>query len=179
MGLQLTFTECQTQKLKIKIIIRQTGKRAKYVVGVGATRILFRLAGSVLVFYGGLIGGIAAGLIAIKSMRLNSGIYADTMAPVIPLFHGFARIGCFFAGCCYGVQSDIGFTAHGNQFVAEVNDVCRFPVQLLEAACNFALLSVDRGHLPYVIAEHGADGVTADYSGGDTVVIELAYFLNT
>lgn len=85
------------------------------------------------VFYGGLIGGTVFGLIGIRILRLDAKRYADCMAIATPLFHFFGRIGCFFAGCCYGVESDIGF---------ELNGVCRFPVQLLEAACNLLLFGL-------------------------------------
>ena len=53
--------------------------------------------------------------------------------------HGFARIGCFLAGCCYGVECEFGFTAHGNDLVPAVNDVSRFPVQLLESLGCFLI----------------------------------------
>ncbi len=94
------------------------------------------------VFYGGLFGGIAAGGIATKILRQDTALYADLMSPIIPLFHGIARIGCFFAGCCYGIESKFGFCAHGNTLVPDVNGVTRFPVQLLEAGCNFFLVLV-------------------------------------
>ncbi len=92
-----------------------------------------------MVFYGGLIGGAAAGLLAVKFMHLDLPVYADAMAVAIPLFHGFARIGCFLGGCCYGIESSFGFTAHGNTLVPDLNDVSRFPVQLLESFCNFLI----------------------------------------
>ncbi len=91
------------------------------------------------VFYGGLLGGLVAGIIAVKVMRLDLITYSASMAPIIPLFHSIARIGCFCAGCCYGIKSDFGFSAHGNTFVYAVNDVSRFPVQLLEAMLNLVL----------------------------------------
>lgn len=94
------------------------------------------------VFYGGLIGGLMAGYITIHHMCLDRAVYEDCMAPVIPLFHGIARIGCFLGGCCYGVESGWGFTAHGNPYVSDINDISRFPVQLLEAGCNFMLAGV-------------------------------------
>lgn len=91
------------------------------------------------VFYGGLIGGLVAGIIVIRVMKLPLTFYADHMAPIIPLFHGIARIGCFLGGCCYGIESKFGFTAHNNSFVPEINDISRFPVQLLESVCNFII----------------------------------------
>lgn len=94
------------------------------------------------VFYGGLLGGIAAAVITAKSMKLELPMYADMIATAIPLFHSFARVGCFLSGCCYGIESEFGFTAHGNTLVPEINGVNRFPVQLLEAALNLILFFV-------------------------------------
>ena len=92
------------------------------------------------VFYGGLIGGIIAGLIYAKKKKLDSDYY-DIMAPTIPLFHSFARVGCFLGGCCYGIPSKFGFTYH-NAIVESANNISRFPVQLLEALLNFILFLV-------------------------------------
>ena len=94
------------------------------------------------VFYGGLIGAIIAGSVCIKVRKLNIVVYSDNIAPLIPLFHSIARIGCFLGGCCYGVESPFGFTAHGNTLVPQVNDVSRFPVQLLESLLNLILALV-------------------------------------
>lgn len=94
------------------------------------------------VFYGGLLGAIAVGLITIKMRKLDIVIYSDNLSPVIPLFHAIARIGCFLGGCCYGIESPFGFAAHGNTLVPQVNDVSRFPVQLLESLLNLILAFV-------------------------------------
>lgn len=100
---------------------------------------VFKLVFGGSVFYGGLIGSIIAGTIYIKSKKLDIAVYSDNIAPLIPLFHSIARVGCFLGGCCYGIESDFGFTAHGNTLVPQVNDVCRFPVQLLESLLNLIL----------------------------------------
>lgn len=90
------------------------------------------------VFYGGLIGGcIVAYIYAVKAKINNRDTY-DILTPVIPLFHTFGRIGCFLVGCCYGVESKIGFTFH-NAIIESANNVNRFPVQLVEALFNFVL----------------------------------------
>lgn len=94
------------------------------------------------VFYGGLIGGTVAALITIKIKKMPLPIIADILAVCIPLFHAFARVGCFLGGCCYGIECEFGFTAHGNTLVPELNDVSRFPVQLLEASLNLVLFAV-------------------------------------
>ena len=56
----------------------------------------------------------------------------------VPLFHAFGRIGCFLVGCCYGVESSIGFTFH-NSIIESANNVNRFPVQIVEALFNLIL----------------------------------------
>jgi phosphatidylglycerol:prolipoprotein diacylglycerol transferase len=82
-------------------------------------------------FYGGLVGTLVVGYIVIK--KDNGYIkYLDIIAVGIPLFHFFAKIGCFFAGCCYGVQNKIGFIFY-NSALTEANGLVRFPVQLLES----------------------------------------------
>lgn len=91
------------------------------------------------VFYGGLLGGMLAGVIFGKKKKLNMKDYADICAPIVPLFHMFGRIGCFLGGCCYGIESSFGFTVHGNTLNPSINDVQRFPVQLLEAGLNLLL----------------------------------------
>lgn len=96
------------------------------------------------VFYGGLIGGLIAGFIVLKCKKMNIDVFSDMAAVVIPLFHGFARIGCFLSGCCYGIESKFGFTVYNNDLVADINGVNRFPVQLLEALLNFILFYIIR-----------------------------------
>jgi len=64
------------------------------------------------------------------------------MALSVPLFHGFARIGCFLGGCCYGIESELGFSARGNTLVEAVNGVKRFPVQLFEAFFCFLIFTM-------------------------------------
>lgn len=93
------------------------------------------------VFYGGLIGGIVAGGIYVKRKKLPAGNIADCAAPAIALFHGWGRIGCFLCGCCYGVESDIGFV-YEHSLSEAANHVRRFPVQLVEACFEFVLFAV-------------------------------------
>ncbi|MCL2077402.1 MAG: prolipoprotein diacylglyceryl transferase [Oscillospiraceae bacterium] len=93
------------------------------------------------VFYGGLLGGIAAGLIFIKAKKLDLGAYSDVMALVAPFFHVFGRMGCFLSGCCYGIEWEHGFTYH-HSLVEEANGVPRFPVQLLESLFVLSIFAV-------------------------------------
>ena len=90
------------------------------------------------VFYGGLLGGLLAGFIYVKKKHLDTKLYSYIVAPAIPLFHMFGRIGCFLSGCCYGIESKFGFT-FTHSLVESANGVSRFPVQLVEAFCNLLL----------------------------------------
>lgn len=95
------------------------------------------LGGSV--FYGGLLGGLLAGFIYGKIKKFDMKEYSDIVAPAIPLFHCFGRIGCFLGGCCFGIESEFGYTIHNNELLPILNGVNRFPVQLLEATLNLGL----------------------------------------
>lgn len=93
------------------------------------------------VFYGGLIGFLLTAYICVKKKKLNKKKYFDIFAVIIPLFHFFGRIGCFLVGCCYGIESKIGFTYH-RSLVESANHVHRFPIQLVEAGFNLILFFV-------------------------------------
>jgi phosphatidylglycerol---prolipoprotein diacylglyceryl transferase len=66
----------------------------------------------------------------------------DIMAVVTCIVHGFGRVGCFMAGCCYGLPTD-GFLS-----VVFSNPVCQaeplntplYPTQLFEATFIFSIL---------------------------------------
>ena len=92
-----------------------------------------------MVFYGGLLGAIAAAAIYCKVKKLDFGLYADILAPAIPFFHAFGRVGCFLAGCCYGIKSDWGVVYHNELMPHEANGVTLLPIQLIEAGCNLLL----------------------------------------
>lgn len=92
-----------------------------------------------LVFYGGLIGAVLGGYRYCYHFKLPFAPYIDIYAPLIPFIHGFGRISCFLAGCCYGIEYH-GFgsvTYPANEYIPELSAVPRFPVQLLEAGMNY------------------------------------------
>lgn len=93
------------------------------------------------VFYGGLAGGLLAGtLYGRREFRQDMAFVSDVMAPLVPLFHVFGRLGCFAAGCCYGVESPFGFTFTA-ALAPGANGVKRLPVQLIEACFNLGLFA--------------------------------------
>lgn len=68
---------------------------------------MFKLWQGGLVFSGGLVVAVLALIWYLKRRRMPVLSTADLMAPGLALGQGIGRIGCFFAGCCYGRPSDI------------------------------------------------------------------------
>ncbi len=107
--------------------------------GEGFLKVLSYFGGSV--FYGGLLGGLCAAWIYCKIKNENVKQYTDAGALFIPLFHAFGRLGCFLSGCCFGVESEIGFVYRYSP-VEMANGVRRFPVQLVEACGELVIFAI-------------------------------------
>lgn len=94
-----------------------------------------------ITFIGGLIGGIISFLGGYFIFRKKfKGRLTDIISFVpccILIAHGFGRVGCFFAGCCYGKPTD---SFLGVQFPGMSGKV--HPTQLYEAIFLFALCAV-------------------------------------
>ncbi len=62
------------------------------------------------VLYGGLLGGIGTALIAARRFGLPALAAVDLAAPCLLLAAAFGRVGCFFAGCCFGAEWEGGWS---------------------------------------------------------------------
>lgn len=102
----------------------------------------FLLTSGGLVFYGGLAGAFLGALRYCVHFKIPFYTAIETVIPAVPLFHGFGRIGCFMAGCCYGNEYDGAFSVTFKNAIAAPNGVALLPIQLIEAAGNFALCAV-------------------------------------
>jgi len=60
-----------------------------------------------LTFFGGLMLSFAAGVIYMKRHRMAVWKTFDLFAPALALGDFLGRIGCFFAGCCYGTPTGL------------------------------------------------------------------------
>lgn len=89
------------------------------------------------VVYGGIISGIIAVLIYCKIKKLNLLAYLDLIMPSVALAQGFGRIGCFLAGCCYGVETHNAFSVTFHNSAYAPNNVPLFPSQLVSSGLNF------------------------------------------
>ena len=93
-----------------------------------------------MTFFGGLVGGVLMFILLynlyIKKIFKNFGLKDILIiAPAcITLAHAFGRIGCFCAGCCYGVETTswLGVKFPGMDYKV-------YPTQLFEAIFLFAL----------------------------------------
>lgn len=91
------------------------------------------------VVYGGVIGGVLANLIYFKVKKKEFLPYFDLVMPQVALAQAIGRIGCFFAGCCYGRQTDlsIGFTYHTSDFAP--TGVPLLPTQLISCVGDLVI----------------------------------------
>ena len=100
------------------------------------------LMGSGFVFYGGLLGGLAGLYLCGRILHIPVLALARETIPVIPLAHGFGRIGCALVGCCYGIPYDgPGAVVYTDSPAAPLNTPL-FPVQAVEAAGEFVIAAV-------------------------------------
>lgn len=92
-----------------------------------------QLMQSGFVFYGGLTGGLIFVFAAGKFHHINAELYIRNFIFLIPFIHCFGRIGCFFAGCCYGIPYDGPGAVVFPENSFAIPGVKLFPVQLVEA----------------------------------------------
>lgn len=90
-----------------------------------------------LVYYGGLIGGILFSPIGAMFAKTSLKPYVSAVTPSVPFAHAIGRIGCYFAGCCYGFPYN-GFLAC-KYSVDGIHTASAFPIQLVEAVLNVVL----------------------------------------
>lgn len=107
---------------------------------IGEPEVLASLIGGGFVFYGGLILAVALVFLGGKIHKIDAWDYISNYAFAIPLAHGFGRIGCFLAGCCYGIPYDgpIAVVYPENSIIAP-SGIPMFPVQIVETCCLFVI----------------------------------------
>lgn len=99
-------------------------------------------------FLSGLIGGFASFVILMKYFykdeKKDMRQIANTVVTGVVLAHAFGRIGCFFAGCCYGIptESFLGVIFESGHAPHVYPDEHLLPTQLFESAFLFGLFIV-------------------------------------
>ena len=101
-------------------IVTYSGRELLAMIKTGVWTGLFS---SGFIFYGGLLGGLIGAYLGAKIAGTSLMQYENAIVPFLPLGYGIGRVGCFLAGCCYGVLY------HGKHF----------PVQLLDSVVSIAV----------------------------------------
>ncbi len=96
-----------------------------------------------LVFYGGLLAAVPTGIWYVQKHKLPVWQTADIVAPSIALGHAFGRLGCFFAGCCYGApcSGPACITFSDPHSLAPLG-IPLVPTQLMESGGEFLIFLV-------------------------------------
>ena len=91
------------------------------------------------VVYGGISFGVLFGYIYCRKKQAPFLKYLDLAMPAVAMAQGFGRIGCFFAGCCYGRQTDSWLHIIYTHSDFAPNNVPLIPTQLISSAGNFLI----------------------------------------
>ena len=99
------------------------------------------------VFYGGLIAALAVSWWYMRKSKLPLWKTADVFAPGIALGHGIGRLGCFSAGCCWGVECQRPWAVTfrnpvAHDLVGVPLNTPLHPTQLYEAVAEFAIFGL-------------------------------------
>ena len=101
---------------------------------------MFKIWEGGLVFYGGFILAIGVAVGYMRWYRLPILKLFDLISPLLALGLFFGRIGCFFAGCCYGKETSLPWAVifTNPNSLAPLN-VPLHPTQLYDAANGLAV----------------------------------------
>ena len=142
-------------------------------IGITANAILYYILNGGIVFYGGLLGVLFGIYLYSKICKKSAKKILDLTAPAMPMFHFFARIGCLFAGCCYGIPWAWGVV------MQDTPDVIRFPVQFVESICCLIISLVmifrekkkktSEGNIYIYLISYGICRYILEYFRGDAV----------
>ncbi|MBV8731313.1 MAG: prolipoprotein diacylglyceryl transferase [Acidobacteriia bacterium] len=98
------------------------------------------------VFYGGLIAALLVAAWYLHKTKLPGLLTADIFAPGIALGHAIGRLGCFSAGCCWGLPTHlpwaVRFTDPNSQVPPELLNVPLHPTQLYESFSEFVIFGI-------------------------------------
>jgi phosphatidylglycerol:prolipoprotein diacylglycerol transferase len=106
---------------------------------------IFKLWQGGFVFYGGFLTALIASISYLRYKKQNFYLWADFFTPVLALGYAFGRLGCFFAGCCYGrvctgSSCDWPWMMHFQ--TAPLSESLRHPTQLYATAWELCVLGI-------------------------------------
>ena len=84
-------------------------------------------------------GGVLASMVYCRYKKADFVRYLDLVIPAVAFAQGCGRLGCFFAGCCYGRETDSIFHIQYWQSEYAPNGVKLIPTQIYSSIGDFAL----------------------------------------
>lgn len=126
---------------KLLLLLTDVGR---YLDNPAELLTLVRVGG---VFYGGLVMAVVVAVWYIRRVGLPLWTTCDVFAPGIALGHVVGRMGCFFAGCCYGAPTGLPWAITFTDPFAAANvgtplNVPLHPTQLYEAGAEGLILGI-------------------------------------
>lgn len=104
---------------------------------------IFKVWEGGLVFYGGFIMAMAVVIIYIRKHEMNLWKVGDILAPSVAIGQGVGRLGCFFAGCCYGRETDVSWAViFKDPNTLAPMDLHLHPTQLYDSANGFIIFAI-------------------------------------
>ncbi|OQA89507.1 MAG: Prolipoprotein diacylglyceryl transferase [Elusimicrobia bacterium ADurb.Bin231] len=125
-------------------IISILGARIHYVLYflkdfIASPLEIFKIWNGGLVFFGGFIGGLTGAVYFIRKYGLRFDQMSDILAIALSIGQAIGRLGCFFAGCCYGTRCSGIFCVVFPEDSLAPHGVELFPVQILSSLLLFAI----------------------------------------
>ncbi len=131
--------------------------------------------------YGSVVAAFAIMFLYSKIFKISFKKIIGIFIPFGALFIGFARLGCLFAGCCYGIPSRFGYVFNHLNSYAPIG-IRLFPTQLIESIFGFVLFIIflilqkrwkeEKSYLtlPIFIVSYCTLSFLLDFVRGDTLV---------
>jgi phosphatidylglycerol:prolipoprotein diacylglycerol transferase len=104
---------------------------------------IFKVWQGGLVYYGGFITVTIFAIIYCRVRNIQVLYLGDFFGPALALGHAIGRIGCFFAGCCYGKESNLPWSVvfTDKQSLAVLGEHLH-PTQIYESLGNFCIFFI-------------------------------------
>lgn len=95
------------------------------------------------VFYGSLLFAVPLIIWYFKKQKWPVWPMMDRIAIVACIIHGTGRLGCFFAGCCHGIEADVPWAiTFTNELSQAPLNTPLHPTQLYSATLIFSILVI-------------------------------------
>ena len=99
------------------------------------------------IFYGGFISALVAAFLYMRYKHLPALRTADVLAPAVAVGHSIGRLGCFAAGCCWGIEAHVPWAVtftnpQANRLVGVPLGVPLHPTQLYESLAEAVIFGI-------------------------------------